>query len=45
MKSHFSTHTLSGGYISETEACYLPTMSVEKITVSMADERYMTLEQ
>ena len=45
MRSHFSTHTLSGGYVRETEAFYLPIMSVEKITVSMVDERFMTLEQ
>ena len=32
-RSHFSTHTMSGGYVRETKACYLPTMSVEKITV------------
>jgi len=24
---------MSGGYVRETKACYLPTMSVEKITV------------
>jgi hypothetical protein len=38
MRCHFSTHTLSGGYVRETEAYYLPTTSVEKITVSLVDE-------
>lgn len=45
MRSHFLTHNLSGGYVRETEARYLPTMSVEKIIVSMVDERYMILVQ
>jgi hypothetical protein len=44
-RSYFSTQTLSGRYVRETKTCYLPTMSVEKITVSIVDEQYMTLEQ
>jgi len=38
MRFLFSAHTMSGGYVRETKACYLPTVSVEKITVSMVEE-------